>query len=379
MNAAETIERAKTIVIKTGSVLLADKDTGRIKQDWIDALAQDIAELTAKGKHVVVVSSGAIALGRRDIGLSAKVAPSSIPLEQKQAASAVGQYYLFRGWHDAFAKLNIVTAQILLTLSETENRRMHLNARETLRTLLEKGIVPVINENDTISTGEIRYGDNDRLAARVAQMIEADLVILLSTTDGLYTTDPTINKEAKHIPVIERITDDHIAIAGEAAAGLSTGGMKSKLRAAISATRSGIAMMITKGTVLRPLQSLQAAEQLYTLFPAQETKANARKKWIQSHVKPRGAFIIDDGAVKALESGKSLLPIGVKDVDGVFVRGDAVSIQTIGGKVLGIGLSAYGSDDAQKIIGKQSKEIASLLGYTGRDELIHRNDMVLQA
>jgi glutamate 5-kinase len=376
MSAADLIKKSQTIVIKIGSVLLADKD-GTIKQGWLDAMAQDIQALIKQKKKIVVVSSGAIALGRRELGIAANVAPASIRLEQKQAASAVGQFHLFHGWHDAFSKLGLTTAQILLTMSETENRRMHLNARETIYTLLDKGIVPVINENDTISTGEIRFGDNDRLAVRVAQMIEADAVLLLSTIDGLYTADPSIDPKATHIPVIEKITDEHVAIAGEAVAGLSTGGMRSKLQAAIAATRAGIALVITKGTDLNPLKLLESGKLLYTVFPAQETKAGARKRWIQTHIKPRGAIIIDDGAVKALSDGRSLLPIGVKNIEGEFARGDAVSIKTISGTVMGIGLCAYSTEDAKKIIGKQSKEISALLGYAGRDELIHRNDMVL--
>ncbi len=366
MNASDTLKNSKRVVIKIGSALLTNETREELNQGWIDNLAKDIHALNKSSKEVIIVSSGAVALGRKALGISADIAPEDIRLEQKQAASAVGQPHIFTGYYHAFEKLGITVAQVLLTTSETENRAMHLNARETLYTLLARGIVPVINENDTISTGELRFGDNDRLAVRVAQMIEADTVLLLSSTEGLHTEDPSKNPDAEHIPLVEDITDEHIKMAGDAIPGLSTGGMKSKIEAAQAATRAGISLVIAK-----------ELDGKCTLFKAQDNAPNARKRWIATHMKPRGSVIIDDGALKALQDGKSLLPIGVKALEGIFERGDAVSIQTGNGKGIGIGLSAYSAEDAQKIIGKQSADIHGILGYLGRDELIHRNDMVL--
>lgn len=379
MNAQTLFKDSNLIVVKVGSVLVTDETKERARTSWVQSLAEDVRDLQKQGKRVVIVSSGAIALGRKALGISKTTAPSKIPLEQKQAASAVGQFHLFAAWFEAFAKLEMQAAQVLLTMSETENRRMHLNARATLMTLLDKGIVPVINENDTISTGEIRFGDNDRLAARVGQMIDADLVVLLSTIDGLYTADPTQDKNAKHIPVVEAIGENHIGMAGEAVPGLSTGGMKSKIEAAISATRSGVALLIANGVEPHPLKNLSEDKDFRsTLFMAQESKAGARKRWLQAHLSPRGVVTVDDGALKALKSGKSLLPVGVKKIEGEFVRGDAVIIKNLDGKTIAVGLIAYNTSDAQKIIGKGSDKISEILGYLGREELIHRNDMVLQ-
>ncbi len=377
MNSADIIKKSKVIVVKIGSVLVTDKEKGITKKAWIKSLAEDVKAWQSQGKKVVIVSSGAIALGRDALGISKNTPPSKIPLEQKQAASAVGQFHLFAAYFDAFSNVDLQAAQVLLTMSETENWRMHLNARATLQTLIEKNIVPIINENDTISTGEIRFGDNDRLSVRVAQMIEANLVVLLSTTDGLYTADPTQVKDATHLPFIKTITDEHIQMAGDAVSGLSTGGMKSKIEAAISATRSGISLLITKGMEKSPLKTLSKGSPC-TIFLAQESRANARKRWLQEHLSPRGSVIVDDGALKALEGGKSLLPIGVKKLDGEFNRGDAVYIKSSNGKILGMGLIAYNTEDASRIIGKSSDKIPAILGYAGRKELIHRNDMALR-
>ncbi len=375
-----TIENSELIVIKIGSVLIRGKDVEDINQDWLNALASGVQALKRKGKRIVIVSSGGVALGRKALGIAANIAPTSIPLAKKQAASSVGQYHLFNGYYKAFDKIGITAAQVLLTMSETENRRMNLNARETLTTLLDNDIIPIINENDTVSTGEIRFGDNDRLAVRVAQMIMADCVILLSTTDGLYTDNPDKNPDAELIPVIEKISQEHVKMAGDAVAGLSTGGMKSKIEAAISATKSGINLIISNGQANNALSDLCNNEaKKATLFTAQKSDTNARKIWIQSHMNPKGAIMIDDGALSALKSGKSLLPIGVISVSGDFRRGDPVIINDQHGTKLGIGLAAYSANDALKIIGNQSENIAGILGYIGRDELIHRNDMVLEA
>lgn len=379
ISSALLLQQAEYIVIKIGSVLVAHIEQGTVKQEWLDAFARDVKNLTVQGKKVIVVSSGAVALGRKALGIPTNVAPETIRLEQKQAASAVGQFHLFHGYHDAFDKVDLKTAQVLLTMSETENRRMHLNARETLHTLMDKGIVPVINENDTVSTGEIRFGDNDRLAVRVAQMVEADAVVLLSTIDGLYTADPNRDKTATHIPVVDSITDEHIAMAGDAIPGLSTGGMKSKIQAAIAASRAGIALVIANGKAEGSFGALVHGAAQSTMFCAATTKAGARKRWIQTHMKPKGIVVVDDGALQALGEGKSLLPIGVKSIDGAFDRGDPVHIRTLSGKDIGIGLSAYSAENARQIIGKKSKDIALILGYTGRDELIHRDDMALNS
>jgi glutamate 5-kinase len=379
--ATDILQKAESIVIKVGSVLIHDKERDTVNQPWMNTLAQDISRLMEKGKKVTIVSSGGIALGRRALDISSKIAPDEIPLQQKQAASAVGQFHLFNGYYKAFKEYGITAAQVLLTMGETENRRMNLNARETLHTLLAKGIVPIINENDTVSTGEIRFGDNDRLGVRVAQMILADTVVLLSTTDGLYTKNPDKHKGAKHIPLIKDITKDHIRMAGKAVPGLSTGGMKSKIEAAQSAVKSGIHMIIAKGTKDHIVKNLYADDQeRTTLFMAENDSPTARKVWIQAHMSPKGAYIVDAGALKALTSGKnSLLPVGVAEVQGNFSRGDVVEIKTQDGNKIGLGLSAYNAEDAKKIIGHQSQDIQKILGYVGRKALIHHDDIVLES
>jgi glutamate 5-kinase len=375
MSVAHVLDQSQTIIIKIGTALVAEKDGSGVKQDWLKALTQDVAALIKAGKRVAIVSSGGVALGRPALGISPDTPPKNIPLEHKQAASAVGQHHVFNGYHGAFEALGITAAQVLLTMAETENRRMHLNARATLQALLDKGIVPVINENDTISTEEIRFGDNDRLAVRVGQMIGADCVILLSTIDGLYTANPHKDSTAAHIPVIEVVTNDHMAMAGDAVPGLSTGGMKSKMEAASAAMRAGISMVIADGMAAHSLRDIATATA--TLFHAKNTSDSQRKKWISAHMKPKGWVMLDNGALDALRDGKSLLPVGVKTISGDFERGDAVEIKAPDGTTLGVGLTAYSAYDAKQLLGKRSSEIMEILGFAGRKELVHRNDMAL--
>ncbi len=374
------IQNAKLIVVKIGSVIVRGKELGTVNHHWIDAFAQDVKALMDSGKKVVVVSSGGIALGRKALGIKENTPPQNIPLAQKQAASAVGQYHVFDGYYKALARCGLECGQVLITMSETESRRMNLNARDTLSTLLEHGIIPLINENDTISTGEIRFGDNDRLSVRVAQMIGADAVILLSTTDGLYTDNPDNNPQAQHIPYIEKLEEKHIKMAGEAVPGLSTGGMKSKMDAALSATKTGIHLVITDGREDHALEKLfSTSSKRHSLFYAQNGgKIAARKMWIGSHMRPKGSITIDEGARDALYHGKSLLPIGACKVTGDFNRGDVIEIIDPSGKRIGMGISAYNMRDAHLICRRNSKDIASILGEITSEELIHRNDMVLE-
>ncbi len=371
------LSQAKTLVIKIGSALICDKTGEQVRQDWFAALAQDLKSLSDQDKRIIIVSSGGVALGRKTLGISATTPPSQIPLAKKQAASAVGQYHMYNAYHTALSEHSIATAQVLLTLSETENRRQHLNARATLETLLEQGIIPIINENDSISTEEIRFGDNDRLAVRVAQMVGADHVLLMSTIDGLYTENPHENPTAKHIAAVQLITDKHKAMASEATPGLSTGGMKSKIQAAMSAVNSGIALTITDGQDSQALEDAIDGAKKSTLFLPKPTRSTARKSWIGSHLNPTGTITIDDGAAQALTNGKSLLPIGVTSISGDFERGDIVTVHNSNSDKIATGISAYSAQDAKHIIGKPSLEILEKLGYTGRSELIHRNDLVL--
>ncbi|MCB1529794.1 MAG: glutamate 5-kinase [Rhodospirillales bacterium] len=374
VTAKTTIKESRRIVIKIGSALVTDEKSGSVRRDWLDSLAADVKGLTDRGKEIIIVSSGAIALGRKALGISYKQARASIPLEMKQAAASVGQVCLSRAYDESFDREGLKVGMILLTPRDTEERRPHLNARATLHALLDKGIIPVINENDTVSTAEIRFGDNDRLAARVAQMIDADLLIQLSTTDGLYTADPTKDSGATHIPLVETLSAAHFDMAGDAQAGISTGGMKSKLEAARLSTAAGVSMLVAKGTDLHPLRDIQKC----TLFKAVGTPASARKKWIGSHLEAKGVLTIDEGAQRALLNGKSLLPAGVVSLQGNFERGDVVSIVSPEGKKMAMGLIAYNSTDARKILGKKSDEIPEILGYFIRPELIHRQDLVLQ-
>ncbi len=379
LHTQKTLQQARRIVIKIGSILVSDIQSGAVKQNWINALSRDVQHLIHDlKKEVIIVSSGGIALGRKAIGIPTTMPPSAIPLALKQASSAVGQFHMFSAYYKAFSELDIGVAQVLLTMSETENRRMHINARETLSTLLERGLVPIINENDTVSTGEIRFGDNDRLAVRVAQMVNADTVVLLSTTHGLFTANPDIDPSAKHLAVIENLTDEHLAMAGDAVAGLSTGGMRSKILAAQNATRAGISLIITDGRPDHALNALFEDEnKKNSVFLAPKKSKNARKIWIQGHMKPKGRVIVDDGAAKALKDGRSLLPIGITAIEGHFERGDAITVHDAKMTQVAIGLSAFDTSDALKIKGKGKAEVEEILGYPGRTEMIHRDDLAL--
>ncbi len=370
------IKKSSRIVIKIGSALMADETSGTARQDWLNTVAKDIAQLVGEGKEIVIVSSGAIALGRKALGISSITRPSSIPLEQKQAAAALGQVDISKAYVSAFEPHNLRTALVLLSPKDTEERKAHLNARATLLTLMQNKSIAIINENDTVSTAEIRFGDNDRLAARVGQMIGADLLIQLSTIDGLYTADPTKDDSAEHVPLVEGYKEDLLDMAGDAPAGLSTGGMKSKLEAARIAMAAGVHMIITNGQGNNPLQALQDGAKA-TIFKASDKPVSARKKWISSHLKSEGSLTIDDGAVKALNSGKSLLPAGVVKVTGDFVYGDPVDVMDKSGHKLALGLVTYSANEARLILGCKSTDISDVLSYSRGDELIHRDDLVL--
>jgi len=367
------IANHRRIVIKVGSSLLVDGATGKLNADWLASLADDIAALAAKGRDVLVVSSGAIALGRRAL----KLKSGALKLEDAQAAAAVGQVALAGAWANCLSERGLTAAQILLTWGDTEERRRYLNARATLNGLLQRRAVPVINENDTVATAEIRYGDNDRLAARVAAMVGADCLVLLSDVDGLYTAPPKSDPGAAFIDVVSVITPAIEAMAGSAGSELSRGGMKTKVEAGKIATAAGATMVIASGRKLSPLSAIDEGGRA-TWFAAQSTPASARKAWIASHLEPRGTISVDAGAAAALKSGKSLLPAGVTSVAGDFSRGDAVVIVADGGIEIGRGLIAFDLDDARKIVGKRSSEIEPSLGYRGRSEMIHRDDMVLR-
>jgi glutamate 5-kinase len=364
---------AKRLVIKIGSSLLVDAATGTLRQAWLEALADDITALRKEAKEIVVVSSGAIALGRNVL----KLPKGALKLEDSQAAAAVGQIDLAHAYEDAFRARGLVAAQVLLTLGDTEERRRYLNARSTMTTLLKLGAVPVVNENDTVATSEIRYGDNDRLAARVASMMSADCLVLLSDVDGFYTARPGSRADACRLDEVTDITPEIEAMAGDVGSELSKGGMVTKIEAAKIAVSGGTHMVIASGKVLNPLQAL-AKKGAGTWFPARSDPVTARKRWIAGTLEPKGAFTVDGGAAAALASGKSLLPAGVTRVDGSFERGDAVVIRNGEGIEIGRGLTAYDHAEAKAIIGRKSSEIADILGYLGRPELIHRDDMVLQ-
>jgi glutamate 5-kinase len=362
----------RRIVVKVGSSLLVDAEAGRVKLAWLAALAADLAKLHADNRDVLVVSSGAIALGRAVL----KLPRGPLKLDDSQAAAAVGQIALARTWTEVLGAHGITAGQILVTLGDTEERRRYLNARNTIGKLLEWRAVPVINENDTVATNEIRYGDNDRLAARVAAMASADLLVLLSDIDGLYDAPPGDNSKAKLVPVVERITPDIEAMAGTAVSELSRGGMQTKLEAAKIATTSGIHMLIASGRIEHPLRALtDGARCTWFLTPA--NPVTSRKRWIAGSLEPKGTLTIDAGAVAALRRGKSLLPAGVIRVDGEFARGDAVIVRGPDGHEIGRGLVAYDAGDADKIRGKSSSDILLILGISGRSEMIHRDDLVL--
>ncbi|WP_425407564.1 glutamate 5-kinase [Hwanghaeella sp.] len=368
---------AKRVVIKIGSALLVDQSAGTVRRDWLAALSKDVAMLRARGAQVLIVSSGSIAAGRRHLGLQNR----GLKLEEKQAAAATGQITLAHAYQESLAAEGFTAAQILLTPGDTEERRRHLNARATILQLLSLGAVPVINENDTVATAEIRYGDNDRLAARVATMVSADTLVLLSDIDGLYTADPRKDETAKHLPVVDRLTPEILAMAGNVAVsaergGFSTGGMVTKLEAAKIALGGGCRMIIARGNDPHPLQALVDGARC-TVFTAPEKPVAARKRWIAGQLNASGTLVVDKGAAEALANGKSLLPAGVVRVDGAFERGDPVNVAGPDGNRLAVGLTAYSSTDAEKIVGRQSKEIADILGFEGRSALIHRDDLAL--
>ncbi|HRD76453.1 MAG TPA: glutamate 5-kinase [Hyphomicrobiaceae bacterium] len=363
---------ARRIVIKIGSALLVDRGNGRLRADWLNSIADDIAALAAEGREVIVVSSGAIALGRHLI----KLPKGPLALEQSQAAAAVGQISLARAYQETFAARGLTTAQVLLTLGDTEERRRYLNARRTIDTLLAHKAIPVVNENDTVATSEIRYGDNDRLSARVASMMSTDCLVLLSDIDGLYTAPPGKGVDARRLDVVRAITAEIEAMAGDAGSELSRGGMVTKIEAGKIALAAGSHMIITSGKVMHPLRAIADGAPC-TWFLAPSDPVAARKRWIAGQLEPKGTVEIDQGAERALAQGKSLLPAGVKRVDGAFDRGDAVIIRAPDGREVGRGLIAYPIDEARRIVGRKSSEIADILGHEGRAELIHRDDMAL--
>lgn len=367
------IENARRIVIKIGSALVVNQENGQLQDAWLQSLVEDVARLTAAGKEVIIVSSGAVALGRRALGLKKR----TTRLEEKQAAAACGQIALLHGYKEHFARHNIQVAQILLTIEDSENRRRYLNARNTLETLIKMKVIPIINENDTVATAELRFGDNDRLAARVAQMTASDVLVLLSDIDGLYTANPQQDSSAILLPRIEDITPEIEQMAGGSLSDVGSGGMITKIAAAKIAVSSGCHMAITAGKTDHPLHALMNGARA-SWFTAKASPMTARKNWIASSLCPVGEVTIDNGALSALQKGKSLLPAGVTGIIGQFNRGDAVRIRDKEGAEIGLGIVAYSSADAQMIIGRKSSEIAEILGFSGRDELIHRDDLALK-
>ena len=374
---AAALAAARRVVLKIGSALLVAQD-GEIRRAWLDALVDDVARCRGRGQELIIVSSGAIAVGRRHLGLHGR----SLRLEEQQAAAATGQIRLAHAYQEALARHKITVAQILLTPDDTEERRRHLNARATFAQLLALGAVPVVNENDTIATAEIRFGDNDRLAARVAQMTSADMLVLLSDIDGLYTADPRADPAARHIPLVREIGPEIEAMAGAAPPGYSSGGMVTKLAAARIAMQAGCHMLVAlgdprpDGAGAGPLAAIEAGAKATLFLPGGEPRS-ARKAWIAAAVNPAGVLVVDDGAARALRGGKSLLPAGIVAVEGSFERGDCVTVRTRAGGDSGRGLSAYSSTDIRRIAGHKSGEIAGILGYRGRDEIIHRDDLVV--
>ncbi len=367
----EALSAARRITIKVGSALVVDAATGTANTLWLEGLARDVAALMAEGKTVMIVSSGAGALGRRHLGLTGK----RLKLDEKQAAAAAGQPRLMAAWDQAFTLVGLKTAQVLLTREDTEKRRRWLNARATIETLFGLGCVPIVNENDTVVTEEIRYGDNDRLAARAAQLVRSEALILLSDVDGLYTADPRKDPGAQHIPLVEKLDASIEAMAGgaNAQAGVGTGGMATKIAAAKIAGSAGCATVIAFGAVTRPLSNLGK----FTLIKPQASAGAAYKAWIAGTVVPAGKLMLDEGAVRALHNGKSLLPTGIVDVVGSFDKGDSVSVLAPSGDEIARGIVSYSADDIRHIRGRTSKDIEAILGYTSGDEVIHRDDMVV--
>jgi len=369
---AAPLIQARRVVVKVGSTLLTDADTGRLNRAWLETLVEDLLRLRKRGQRVILVSSGAIALGRRRLGLR----HGTLRLEESQAAAAVGQIRLAHAYKELLEANDVTVAQMLLTLEDSEHRRRYLNARATLESLLELGALPVINENDTVATAEIRYGDNDRLAARVAQMAAADCLVLLSDVDGLYSADPNKAPAARFIREVRQITPEIEAMAGRPASSLGSGGMSAKIVAARIAVAAGCHLCIAAGTHRHPLRRIEEGADC-TWFVPTATPAGARKQWIAGTLRPAGAITIDGGALRALLEGKSLLPAGVTGARGRFDRGDTVSVLSADGIEIARGIVAYSDADAARIMGRKSSEIAELLGFRGRDEMIHRDDLVL--
>jgi glutamate 5-kinase len=372
-DARSALASARRLVVKVGSAILCGPDGG-VRRSWLAALARDVGSLNARGCEVIVVTSGAIALGRARLGLG-----GSLRLEEKQAASAAGQAALVSEWQSAFDPLDIRVAQVLLTLDDTENRRRYLNARATFETLLELGALPLVNENDAIATAEIRYGDNDRLAAHTAQIIGADLLVILSDVDGVYDADPRRNADARRLAVIDDITEEieHAAGGANAAAGLGSGGMSSKIAAAKIAAAAGCATTISSGLIDHPLAAIEAGAEA-SLIRTRQNPERARRRWIAGRLRPLGDIVVDDGAVKALEAGASLLPAGVIRVCGGFQRGDAVRVISPAGEIIAMGLVSFGSREIAAIAGKRSEDIEGILGYCRRPAVIERSDLVLR-
>ena len=363
---------AKRMVIKLGSSLLVESESQALKIQWLATLIDDIAAQAEIGREVVIVSSGSVALGRKKLGF----APGRLKLEEGQAAAAVGQIELARAYQQLLGERGLKAAQVLLTLGDTEERRRYLNARSTINSLLKLGVVPVVNENDTVATSELRYGDNDRLAARVATMISADILVLLSDVDGLYTGVPGRDPQARHIPEVRQITPEIAAMAGGIGTDFGSGGMVTKVEAGRLAISGGTHMVITSGLVEHPLRALEEGGSS-TWFYADGDPVTARKRWIAATLQPRGVLTIDDGAAKALLAGNSLLPAGITTLEGDFDRGDAVRLVDAAGCELGRGIAAYAAEDATRIIGHKSSEIETILGYAGRTAMVHRDDMVV--
>lgn len=361
----------RRLVVKVGSSLLIDA-AGDVHRRWLEGLAEDVARLQGDGRQLLIVSSGAIAIGSKVLGIDARRAR----LEDLQAAAACGQVQLVHAYQEALGPHGVIAAQVLLTPEDTENRRRFLNARGTLARLIERAVVPIVNENDTVATDEIRYGDNDRLAARVAQLVMADALILLSDVDGLYTTDPRRDPSAVHVAEVRRITDDVVRMAGETKSDIGSGGMATKVQAARIATHAGCATVVAAGGVQRPLEALAAGGRR-TVFRADGTPAAARKQWLAGALDVRGGLRLDEGAVRALRDGRSLLPVGVVDVVGSFRRGDVVRLLDVLGNEFGRGLAEYPAEEAKALAGCRSDDIETRLGYRGRSVMVHRDDMVL--
>ena len=370
--AASPLQTARRVVVKVGSALLVDQETGRLNRTWLETLIEDLLRLRKRGQQVILVSSGAIALGRRHLGLP----KGPLRLEESQAAAAVGQIRLAHAYKELLEARGVTVAQVLLTLEDSERRRRYLNARATLESLLELGALPVINENDTVATAEIRYGDNDRLAARVAQMAGADCLVLLSDVDGLYTADPNRDPNARFIEKVLQITPEIEAMAGRSISAVGSGGMTTKILAARIAVAAGCHMCIASGYPKHPVRRIEEGARC-TWFVPTATPIAARKQWIAGTLRPAGALCVDEGALRALLAGKSLLPAGVTGARGRFDRGDTVSVLAPDGTEVARGITAYSDVDAARIMGRQSSEIESILGFRGRHEMIHRDDLVI--